>query len=135
MVGRALIHGYLRCGIIPACIGFRAYGLNFVEYLSTDGAKRINSCDCEHAKIRTMRYLPLLLILISVRGYTQDIAPPAKATKFRIGVNVSLDQAYRRQGWHNAIHGSVVEARNIKHTESPGLSYGTNIRLGYAIGP
>ncbi len=81
-----------------------------------------------------MRLLPCLLIFLAASGFAQDPVPPAKASKFRIGVNASFEQVSRRQGWHYAIEESAIESWNIQHIErAAGVT--TSIRVGYAIGP
>jgi hypothetical protein len=80
-----------------------------------------------------IRLLPLLFMLPVLNGFAQEPITPASASKFRIGVNGSIDLAYRRVSAHYAIADAAMEAWNIKHTEGPGRSYGGNIRLGYAI--
>jgi hypothetical protein len=91
------------------------------------------SCGCKN-KPMSLRILPLLVLFSAMKGFSQEPIPPAKASKFRIGVNGSVEGVSRRQGWHYGTQEFETEAWNIKHIES-GHGYTANIRLGYAIGP
>jgi hypothetical protein len=82
----------------------------------------------------SLKVLPFLFLLSPLNGFTQETIAPAQSSKFRIGVNGSLEHAFRRAHIILAILGADTEFENMKRAERPGFSSTTSIRAGLALG-